>query len=213
MRTLSLCISRRSRLVALAALLVVTSGLGCGRRDPLERKVNASTATAFSNWQAQVASGGNADNRRRVPEALQEIKAHFVAEREMRRAKGQRVGTLQDVDDIVRATVDGHSVRDVLRLGYGFRLRRLRDELLGLETAISQNAQLITKPGDTASRQHLDGLRERQEARVRTYREQLDATERELAALDNGTSPSIALPTLDRPLDAASVDVLPERRD
>jgi hypothetical protein len=71
----------------------------------------------------------------------------------------------------------------VVQLGYELRVRRLTQELAGLEDAMSKNAQLVTRPGDVDSKQHLEGLRDRQATRREQYREDIAAAEKELAPL------------------------------
>ena len=62
-------------------------------------------------------------------------------------------------------------------------MRRLKDELAGLEKAMNRNAQLVTRPDAIESRHHLEGLHDRQLVRVEQYRRELAATERVLAPL------------------------------
>ena len=70
-----------------------------------------------------------------------------------------------------------------MKIGYELRVRRLKEELAGLEDAMNKNAQLVTRPGDYESKHHLEGLRDRQAARVQKYRDDLAAAERELVSL------------------------------
>ena len=70
-----------------------------------------------------------------------------------------------------------------MRIGYELRIRRVREELTGLEDAMSKNAGLVTRPGDYESKHHLEGLRDRQLIRLQKYRDELAAAERELKAL------------------------------
>jgi hypothetical protein len=79
--------------------------------------------------------------------------------------------------------VHGRPLREVVQLGYELRVSPAEEELTGLEDAMTQNAQLVTRPGDIASKQHLEGLRERQTGRRDKYREEIAAAEKELAPL------------------------------
>lgn len=167
-------------IVLVAALL---SALGC-QRDPLERKVAAGTATSFSVWRASIDSDGSIETRRLVAEALLEIRLKISGDRELQRLTDAKPAVPPlPVDDAVRARVDGRILREVVQLGYELRVARLESELAGLVEAMRKNANLITRPGDVESRQHLDGLRERQQARVDQYRADLAAAQRELAPL------------------------------
>jgi CRISPR/Cas system CSM-associated protein Csm2 small subunit len=67
-----------------------------------------------------------------------------------------------------------------------------------LEEAVNQNADLVTRPGDTESRRHLDELRGRQLARVEKYREEIAATERELAPLLAKTGHRVLAESMDK---------------
>jgi hypothetical protein len=163
--------------------LLLLSAAGCAR-DPLEQVVSARTAGRFAAWRAHVASDGNPEARRRMEEALQEIRLNVAGERELKRQMGERVtGGTEQIDDAVRQRVDGRRLREVLQLGYELRVRRLNEELAGLEDAMDQNSRLVTRPGDLESKHHLEGLRDRQQVRVESYREGIAAAERELERL------------------------------
>lgn len=168
----------------LGAVGVVALLVGCAPRDPFEQVVSAPTPIRFAAWRAGIASDAGADTRLRVEEALQEIRASFAAERELKRRLEEPVvrGTLM-LDEAVRNRVNGQRLRDVLRIGYELRVGRLREELVGLEDAMGKNAQLVTRPGDLESKHHLEGLRDRQLVRLQKYRDDLAAAERELKRL------------------------------
>jgi hypothetical protein len=173
------------RLPVVAGLLLLA---GCAAGDPLERVVSVPTAGRFATWRAHVASDTGADMRRRVEEALQEIRLKVSGDRELKRVLGETVTPGTDaIDEEVRQRVDGRRLREVLQLGYELRVRRLKEELVGLEDAMTQNAKLVTKPGDVESRHHLEGLQERQRARVEKYRADIALAERELAPLEAKT--------------------------
>jgi hypothetical protein len=191
---------RTSRTVLLAMIIVPLGILGCQRGDSLDRKVSAGTASAFSAWRAHVASDSSRENRRRVDEALQEIRVKFAGERELKRVMGEPVvpGT-ESVDDAVRERVDGRPLREVLQLGCELRVRRLKEELAGLEDAMGKNAQLVTRPGDLESKHHLETLRERQLVRVEKYREDIAKAERELEPLLKVSGQLLITPATDKP--------------
>jgi hypothetical protein len=166
-------------LVGWVALLA----LAACQRDPLDRKVSAGTPTSFAVWRAGVDSDSGVETRRQVAEALLEIRFKIAGDREIQRLTDAEARVATSVDDAVRAKVDGRLLREVVQLGYELRIARLTSEMAGLEEAMRKNANLITRPGDLESRHHLDGLSERQAARVGQYRADLAAAERELAAL------------------------------
>ena len=161
----------------LAALLA-----GCG--GPLDQKVSAKSPAALASWRANIAGSSSAEHRRRVEDALQEIRMAVAAERERKRILGQPIAPGAEAVDIALAErVNGRRVGEMLQLGSELKVRRLSTELAGLEDAMNKNAQLITRPGDLESRHHLDGLRDRQKVRVDKYREELAAAQKELAPL------------------------------
>jgi hypothetical protein len=146
---------------------------------------------------------------RRVEVALLEIRLSITAERELKRQLGERVvGGTQEIDEAVRQRVDGRPLREVLQLGYELRVLRLEEELAGLEAAMRQNERLVTRPGDLESEHHLEGLRDRQQVRVATYREQISAAERELGPLRARTGRRL----IDAPLGAADEVPVTKRR-
>jgi hypothetical protein len=169
---------------------------GCAPRDPLEQIVSVATPGRFAAWRAHVASDAGVEMRRRVEEALQEIRLNVAGERELKRTLGEKVvvGT-ETIDEAVRQRVDGRRLVEILQLGYELRVRRLGEELAGLEDAMNRNAQLVTRPGDLESKHHLEGLQDRQRVRVDKYRDDVAAAERELAPLIAKTGKRlIALP-------------------
>ena len=173
---------RRARpIVVLAGWLLLA---GCAPRDPLERVVSTPTTGRLAAWRSHAASDYNVDTLRRIELALQEIRLSFAGERELKRQLGEKVeGGVDSLDESVRQRVDGRRLREVLQLGYELRVRRLREELAGLENAMDKNSLLITRPGDLESKHHLEGLQERQRVRVEKYRADLAAAEREVAPL------------------------------
>ena len=196
------------RLAAFSVMAVWLGLAGCAPSDPLDRVVSAPTAGRFAAWRSALASDSSPALRQQVEAALQEIRIDAAADRQRRRILGQPVksdGT-DEVDEAVRSRVDGKPLREVVQLGCDLRLRRLTNELKGLEEAVDQNAQLVTRPGDGESRRHLDGLRGRQLERVAKYREEIAATERELAPLLAKTGRRVLADSLDK------VEQMPVRR-
>ena len=191
---------RTSRAVLLAAISAPLMIWGCQRGDPLDGKVSARTASAFAAWRAHIASDSSVENRRRVDEALQEIRLKMAGDREIKRAMGEPVPVdTEGVDDAVREKVHGRPLREVVQLGYELRVLRLRAELAGLEDAMKQNAQLVTRPGDIESKHHLEGLHGRQLVRVEKYREDIARAERELEPLLKITGHLLILRATDKP--------------
>jgi hypothetical protein len=176
------------------------AAIGCEPRDPLERMVKAGTPAAFTSWRSHATSDASADTRRRIEDALQEIRLNVAAEREIKRANGEKVDTsAESIDEAVRDRINARPLREVVQLGYELRVFRLTRELAALQQAMAMNAQLVTKPGDVASRQHLDGLRDRQMGRVDKYQADIAAAEHELVPLQKTTGHRIFEPPTDTP--------------
>jgi len=168
--------------------------------------ISAPTTTRLAAWRSHVASDYNVDTLRRIEEALQEIRLSFAAERELKRQLGETVaGGTDSIDESVRQRVHGRRLRELLQLGYELRVRRLTEELAGLENAMSKNSQLVTRPGDLESKHHLEGLQDRQRTRVEKYRGDLASAERELAPLLAKTGRPLLEPRIETP------DVMPLR--
>lgn len=181
-----------------AGLALAGIGLGC-QRDPLDRKVSAESPGAFSSWRARIETDSGLDLRRQAKTALDEIRINVAADLHIKRARGEPVAAGESIDDLVRKRVDGKPLREVLQLGFELRHIRLKTELAALEQAMNENAQLQTKPGDVESRQHLDGLRDRQAKRVAQYREDLAVTERDLQPLVAVSGRKLVDPVVERP--------------
>ena len=171
----------RARALSILAFLLGT--IGCAR-DPMESVVSAPTTSRLAAWRAHVGSDFNVETMRRVEQALNEIRLNVTGDRELKRQLGDPITSGTDViDEAIRERVHGRRLREVLQLGYELRVRRLTEELAGLEDAMSKNAQLVTRPGDLDSKHHLEGLQDRQRVRVEKYRADIASAEKELAPL------------------------------
>lgn len=157
---------------------------GCAPADPLDHVVSTSTLSRFAAWRSHLASDSGPELRVSVEEALHELRLSLAGERELQRQLEQPIpAKAETYEEQLRRRVDGRPLREVLQLGCELRLRRLQEELAGLEDAMAKNAKLVTRPGDLESQHHLDGLRERQQARVDKYREEIAATQKRLGPL------------------------------
>ena len=157
-------------LVTLAAFAA-----GCGPSDPLERKIAAESATAFSMWRSQANGFLTAAQCKEVDEAAKELKLAVMNNRET-------TGT-DAVEEAMRAKIHDRTVREMLRAAYEAKIKRLEVDLKGLLIAAEQNSRLTTKAGDTESSSYLSGFRERQMARLNSVQEELKAAQDKLAAL------------------------------
>lgn len=193
---------RRLGGVTLAGLMAAVAmvGNGCIRRDPWTRPASTDSRAAYEVWLSRLAETVSARDWHRIGEALQEIRIEIMAERERRRTRGAEAGSgAGTIDDALRERIRGRPLREIVQLGFELRRARLTGELVLLERAMDQNDRLVTRPGDLESRQHLDGLRERQMARVATYRLEIDATEHELTPLMKATGKELVPRAMGRP--------------
>ena len=163
----------------------VISFAGCLRGDPLQWKVSARDPAALASWRTKVDGAMGAAHRRRLDQAVQEIRMNVAGQRELNRWANDPAseGGQRPIDVALCGRIDGRPVAEVLQLGYELRVARLQEELAGLENAVKQNARLVTRPGDVDSRHYLEGLQQRQSARVEKYRVELAAAEAELGPL------------------------------
>jgi hypothetical protein len=185
-----------SRPCTTLGLAVVLALAGC-QRDPLDAKISASSQSAYENWRGAI-NGAGADVRRRADEALPEVRTNVAAD--LTRGKtGQGTVAPAAIDEAFRKEIDGRPLREVLQLGYELRVARLKKELAGLQEAMKENATLTTRPGDWESKQHLEALQGRQNARVEKYREDIAAAERELEPLKKASGKTLVVTPTDKP--------------
>src|SRR3954470_13292061 len=108
---------------AFLATVLLLGVVACEPSDPLERKVSARTATAFSGWRAHINSDSSVENRRRVEEALQESRFKIAGDREIKSRMGEKVDdSAESINDAVRERVDGRPLREVVQYGYELRV-------------------------------------------------------------------------------------------
>ncbi len=185
----------RAGAVLLAA--IAFAAVGCGRGDPLARTVSAADGPAVARWELRLATDCSPADRRRIEQALQDIRLKIMGDKEARGSAG--------IADALSRKVHGRSVREVLQLGCESRLLRLRAEGAELERALEQNSRLMTRPGDTASERHLVEIHGKQWNRLEKYRADIAAAEGELRELIKVTGRLLIEPPVDNP------EVMPQR--
>jgi hypothetical protein len=148
---------------------------GCGRGDPLDMEVSAENYVAFSMWESQARDRLGPERMADFDEALQELRFRTMAD-------GKATGG-DEIDEAIRAVIDGRSVRYVLELGLGWELSQLKVEHSQLDFAMRQNAWLRIRPGDAESAEYLYDLRQRQEARLKAANDRIELIQRKLVAL------------------------------
>ena len=117
----------------------------------------------------------SAEQWREFDAMIQEIKLRVMADKEATGSEG--------VEAAMRGRIHGRTFQEVLAMGYEFKLQRLEADRVELARAMDMNAQLITKPGDKASADPLETLRQRQQARLDRLIAEIAELERRLKDL------------------------------
>lgn len=155
--------------------LIMLATVGCGPSDPLDRVVDAGSATAFNIWKSQSTGRLSPQHLRDLDEVVQELKLAVMAGREATGADA--------IEEAVRAKIDKHTLRDALRLGYESKIKRLEVERKGLMIATEQNGRLVTRPGDTESSDYLKRFQEKQNTRLQAAESEFRSAQEKLQAL------------------------------
>ena len=158
--------------LTLVGIGLIGGSFGCSRNPPLDDIVAARSDFGLLMWKADVAGDFTREEWHDFDEAVKELKYTIMASGEASGSDGVRDALLQKID--------GKSVRQVLALGLGDRLRRLtkdRDDLTGY---LAHNQRLRTKEGDNASADYLDNVRDQQAKRLELLNEQIDAVKKVL---------------------------------
>jgi hypothetical protein len=157
-------------MVACACLLLLA---GCGG-NPLDHKVDSGDQVAFSMWESKVEANLTPEQVTDLKAALQEYKFHIMAD-------GSAHGG-EAIEAALMESINGKTVREVILQGLGWGLDRAEAERALLEDSLKKNAQMTTKPGDTASSNYLSDLHGRQVARLDAAAEEVKKTRERIAA-------------------------------
>jgi hypothetical protein len=126
---------RRGFLLAFLAAALA----GCGPQDPLELKVRAGSEIDFDMWRTHALDRLSREQMADFNEALQQIKFQIMATHS---ARGAGVGPL------ALETIDGETVREVLRRGLSWELRCLESERESHVRAMRANARYVPDADD-----------------------------------------------------------------
>jgi hypothetical protein len=119
----------RQSILALIGLALA----GCSQTPPLDRIVPGESASALEHWREKVQDDFTAAQWEDFDVALQEIQFKIAADPDAKSG--------DPVEAKVRAKIAGHTVREVLRLGFESKLARLDAEGAQLEEFIRMNAK------------------------------------------------------------------------
>jgi hypothetical protein len=126
------------RPIALALVLGLCLS-GCGPKDPLDLKVESATEIDLALWRTHALDRLSHKQMADFDEAVQQIKFQIMATDS---ARGSEVAPL------ALQSMDGQTVRTVLRRGLSWELRTLESEREGHVRAMQNNAAYEPDPGD-----------------------------------------------------------------
>ncbi|HKM56929.1 MAG TPA: hypothetical protein VJY33_26220 [Isosphaeraceae bacterium] len=136
--------------------------------------MDAKNYIAFSMWEADAAPKLTAQQLSDFNEALQEIRFRIMAE-------GTAAGGT-GVEQASWAIIDDKTIREVLWMGLGRELARVRAEQAALAKAMEHNRRLSTRPDDIDSKNYLSYLRERDTEHLNEVNAQMSRVRERLAA-------------------------------
>jgi hypothetical protein len=165
-------LTAKSSLAGACACLLLLAG--CGSGDPLDHKVDSGNQMDFSMWEAKVEGNLTPEQVTDLKAALQEYRFHIMAD-------GTAHGS-EAIEAALMDSINGKTLRAVILQGLGWELDRTEAERARLEDSLKKNAQMTTRPGDTASANYLSDLHERQVARLNTAAEEVKKTRDRIAA-------------------------------
>jgi len=175
-----------ARFGPLIAALLCLGLSGCGPKDPLDAKIDAADSVSFNMWRSHAAGRLTSQQLGDLDHAIQGIRFRVMS-------VGQTTGS-EEIEAATLKIVDGRSVREVLRTGLGWSLQLAEAERAVLEDSLRKNAQMTTRPGDTASANYLSDLHERQVARLEAATEEVARIRASLAAAGLPTHPAGSMP-------------------
>jgi hypothetical protein len=147
------CLARQiGSVLAVSALSLGCSG--CGPRDPLDLKVDSTTAISLNIWKSNAIGSLSDQQLTDFNEAFQEIKFGIMAQ-------GTAKGALE-IEQAALEAVNGRTVRSILETGLDSELQRLQSEKAERLSSMRSNARMTTRPGDTDSQLYLTRLHDRQ---------------------------------------------------
>ncbi|HVU35366.1 MAG TPA: hypothetical protein VHE61_18155 [Opitutaceae bacterium] len=166
-----------SSCLLLAAVAVLA---GCSQGNPLDDHADAGTPHDYAMWHQRESDRLTVPQSQALDTAIEQLKL-----------KAQAGGAKGDaIDDAMRKEINGKTVREVLQLGYSWGLATLEEQRTYVDQFIKQNAELTTKPGDTASADYLAERRDEQTSRRRQLDQQISDLEDQMKSLGLAVVPA-----------------------
>jgi hypothetical protein len=136
-------------LFAVIALVATITFCGC-EKHPFEEKISARNDLGFSMWLSDHTGQLNADERRELTEARQQIKFAVMTDTPGLNA--------QDFEQNVYAEIYGHTVKEVLLRGLEIQQQRLSKEITALEKRETRYRQVDPKKLEPDAREFLENF-------------------------------------------------------
>lgn len=160
--------------VGLLALILILAS-GCGPSDPLDNRFSIDQAADFTQQRSLLPRGLTTGQLKDFDEAILALKYEVIT-------KGEAKGSDAVMDEVV-AQIKGRSLREIIGMGLAARVRRLEAERSKLQEVSDHNARLKTRPGDHASADFLNSVRDEHTRRLEKIEEDLSQTRRKMAEL------------------------------
>jgi hypothetical protein len=170
---------RLARTATIAGILLC--GAGCGPSDPLETRFKVQQAADYDQQRSLLPRGLSAEQLKDFDDAVLALKYDVMT-------RGEAKGSDAVMEQVV-TQISGKTLREILGLGWSAKLHRLEVERVKLQELVDHNARLKTRPGDTASSDFLNSVRDEHARRVAVIVQDQETARRKLAELGVTVSP------------------------
>jgi hypothetical protein len=156
---------------------------GCGPSDPLDTRFTVRQAADYNQQRSLLPRGLSAEQLKDFDEAVLALKYDVMT-------RGETKGSDAVMEQVV-SQISGKTLREILGMGWSARLQRLEVERVKLQELVDHNARLKTRPGDTASSDFLNSVRDEHARRVATIMQDQETARRRLAELGVAVAPHV----------------------
>jgi hypothetical protein len=133
------------------AILALGSFVCAGCHGPMESRVTARSALSYATWSFRVQSEIDPAAAPLLRQAETEIKLHLMATAAATGAEGVEAAFLK--------AADGLTLRQLLQLGVGRRIDRLKDDQVQYSRNLAQTERVRARDGDRLSADYLVAAR------------------------------------------------------